>query len=157
MKLTRAKVTDIATMKAVVQPEVKNGTILHRSDDEIAMHIRSYVIARDNDGEIMGYAALHIHSPTLAEIRSLIVASKNRGKSIGTKMVKYLLEEAGELGLKEVLSLTYEPAFFQKLHFIEIPKESIPEHKIWADCVKCIHFPICNEISLIYTIKQEAK
>ncbi|PHQ55600.1 MAG: GNAT family N-acetyltransferase, partial [Sulfurimonas sp.] len=34
----------------------------------------------------------------------------------------------------------------------EIPKESLPEHKIWADCIKCKHFPICNEVSLIKTL-----
>ena len=32
------------------------------------------------------------------------------------------------------------------------PKESLPEHKIWADCIKCIHFPVCNEIALVYKL-----
>ena len=32
---------------------------------------------------------------------------------------------------------------------VEIQKELLPEHKIWADCIKCKHFPICNEVSLI--------
>jgi len=51
---------------------------------------------------------------------------------------------------EEVLVLTYLPEFFKKIGFVEIAKESIPEHKIWADCIKCIHFPVCNEVSLIY-------
>ncbi len=63
------------------------------------------------------------------------------------------LSEAKELGVKEVLVLTYLPDFFKKVGFIEIPKETIPEHKIWTDCIKCIHFPICNEVSLIYKEK----
>ena len=25
-------------------------------------------------------------------------------------------------------------------------------HKIWADCIKCIHFPVCNEIALVYKL-----
>jgi len=48
--------------------------------------------------------------------------------------------------------LTYLADFFKKIGFVEIPKESIPEHKIWADCIKCIHFPVCNEISLVYRL-----
>jgi len=154
MNLIKAKVSDIKIMQEIVQEEVKKGTILRRTDDEIATTIRSYVLAKEDD-TLLGYAALHIHSPALSEIRSLIVKDGYRGKSIGSKMVAYLLNEAKELGLEEVLTLTYEPAFFEKLNFSEIPKESIPEHKIWADCVKCIHFPICNEISLIYKIDQE--
>ena len=34
----------------------------------------------------------------------------------------------------------------------EINKEVIPEHKIWADCIKCIHFPVCNEVALVYKL-----
>ena len=41
---------------------------------------------------------------------------------------------------------------FEKLGFNEIDKETIPEHKIWADCVKCKHFPVCNEIALTISI-----
>jgi len=155
LKLIKPTVLDIPAMQQLVAPEIKSGVILNRSDDELAANIRSYVLIKESES-ILGYAALHIHSPKLAEIRSLIVDSNHRGKSIGTKIVHYLLKEARILGLQEVLSLTYESKFFEKLNFIEIPKESLPEHKIWADCIKCIHFPICNEISMIYKITQES-
>jgi amino-acid N-acetyltransferase len=125
--------------------------ILDRSADEIATNIRSYVLAKEGE-KIVGYTALHIHSSTLAEVRSLIVDESARGKSVGKKMVRYALEEAEALGLNEVLVLTYLPQFFLKLGFEEIAKESIPEQKIWADCIKCIHFPVCNEVSLMYMI-----
>jgi len=155
MQLIKPTILDIPAMQKLVAPEVKSGVILNRGDDELATNIRSYVLAKDSE-VLLGYAALHIHSPNLAEIRSLIVDSNYRGKSIGSKIVHYLLKEAKILGLNEVLSLTYESEFFEKLNFCEIPKESIPDHKIWADCVKCIHFPICNEISMIYKIAQES-
>ena len=62
------------------------------------------------------------------------------------------IDEASTLGIQKVLSLTYKQSFFERLGFVEIPKESLPEHKIWADCIKCKHFPICNEVSLIKTL-----
>ena len=68
-------------------------------------------------------------------------------------MVEFTLNEARLLGVEEdVLVLTYLPGFFQQLGFNEINKEVIPEHKIWADCIKCIHFPICNEVALVYKL-----
>jgi amino-acid N-acetyltransferase len=88
----------------------------------------------------------------LAEVRSLIVKDGYQGKQIGSKLVSKLEEEGRALGLKQMLTLTYKKEFFEKNGFVEIPKENIPEHKIWADCIKCKHFPICNEISLIKTI-----
>ncbi|MCK4974733.1 MAG: GNAT family N-acetyltransferase, partial [Sulfurimonas sp.] len=93
--------------------------------------------------------ALHIHAPSLAEIRSLVVKESKRSKGIGESLIAKAMDEAKMLGVQKVLSLTYKQSFFEKLGFVEIPKESLPEHKIWADCIKCKHFPICNEVSLI--------
>ncbi len=142
--------TDIPEMQAIVRKEVEEGIILPRSDDELATNIRSYILAKEGaTGEIIGYVALHIHSMRLGEIRSLIVKEGHRHRRIGTHLVEKAVEEGRSLRLVEVLALTYMGTFFERLGFEEIPKETIPEHKIWADCIKCKHFPVCNEISLI--------
>ncbi|MDQ1244082.1 MAG: amino-acid N-acetyltransferase [Campylobacterota bacterium] len=151
IELTKARLSDIENMQKLVIPEVEAGVILARSSDEIATNIRSYILAKEN-GEIVGFCALHIHTPTLAEIRSLVVKEDRRGMGIGKSLIDNAIEEARTLGLQKVLSLTYKQSFFEKLGFVEIPKESLPEHKIWADCIKCKHFPICNEVSLIKTL-----
>jgi amino-acid N-acetyltransferase len=152
IELVKAKLSDIPQMQALVIGEVKDGIILNRTEDEVATNIRSYVLAKD-EGKLVGYTALHIHSKRLAEIRSLIVDEAYRGQSVGKHMVEFTLKEAKELGVEEdVLVLTYLPQFFEKLNFNEINKEVIPEHKIWADCIKCIHFPICNEVALVYKL-----
>ena len=147
----KALLDDIAAMQKLVYPLVEDGTILVRSNDEIATNIRSYTLAFDGD-RLVGFTALHVHSPELAEIRSLIVETSYRKHGIGSHLVNLSLEEAQRLRLKRVLALTYAAEFFKKLDFIEIPKETLPEHKIWADCIKCKHFPICNEIALIRTL-----
>ena len=154
IELVKAKLTNIPQMQALVANEVKEGIILNRSEDEVATNIRSYVLAKDGD-KIVGYTALHIHSKRLAEIRSLIVDTAYRGQKVGQKLEEFAVQEAKTLGVQEdVLVLTYLPAFFEKLGFKEINKEVIPEHKIWADCIKCIHFPVCNEVALIYKLSQ---
>ncbi len=148
IKYQKASLSDIKDMQKLVLPEVVSGVILHRSDDEIASNIRSYTLAKE-DGNIVGFVALHIHSPTLAEVRSLIVKENQRGKGVGKALVQETIKEAKELGIKDLFTLTYQKEFFEHLGFNEIPKESLPEHKIWADCIKCKHFPICDEIALI--------
>ena len=147
----KPKLYDIENMQKVVKKAVEEGIILPRSDDEIATNIRSYIVAKYK-GEIVGFTALHIHTKTLAEIRSLIVQENYQGMGIGKNLVLKALQEGKDLGVKEVLSLTYNKEFFEKLGFKEIQKDKIPEHKIWADCIKCKHFPICNEISMIKKI-----
>jgi len=44
--------------------------------------------------------------------------------------------------------LTYKTAFFESLNFKIIDKDLLPK-KVWSDCIKCIKFPNCDEISLI--------
>jgi len=151
IKLRKATLFDIPAMQALVVKEVADGIILKRDNNEVATNIRSYVLAY-KDETLIGYAALHIHSMDIAEIRSLIVSQEARGLGAGKDIVEYCKKEAKELGLKEILVLTYIPEFFEKLGFYEIEKEQIPEHKIWQDCIKCIHFPVCNEKSLIYKV-----
>jgi len=148
IKVIKPTLRDIPSMQKLVEPSVTSGVILFRSDNEIANAIRSYFIAQNGD-ELIGFSALHIHTTELAEIRSLIVKEGYRGQGVGKKIVSAALEEAKNLGLTEVLTLTYEAEFFRKIGFEEIPKTSIPEQKIWADCIRCKLFPICNEVSLI--------
>ncbi|WP_457749088.1 N-acetyltransferase [Sulfurimonas sp.] len=150
MKISYVKATlsDIEKMRELILPEVQSGIILERSEDEIATNIRSYTLAVI-DAQLVGFTALHIHTKYLGEIRSLVVKEEFRGQKIGETLVGCTLDEGKALGLQKVLSLTYKQSFFERLGFVEIPKESLPEHKIWADCIKCKHFPICNEVSLI--------
>ena len=142
---------DIEQMQYLVKPEVQSGVILPRSDDEIAQNIRSYVVARIEE-KIVGFCALHIFSKQLAEIRSIIIDKNYRGKGIGKNLVNYLINEGSKLGVESIFALTYEREFFQKIGFNEIEKDKLPEQKIWADCIKCKHFPVCNEIAFIKQI-----
>ncbi|ALV24887.1 acetyltransferase [Campylobacter iguaniorum] len=145
----KAKLNQICSMQTLVKKEIESGIILPRSDDEIATNIRSYTLAF-NDDELVGYSALHIHAPNLAEVRSLIIKNSCRGLGIGSGLVRELLKEAKSLEIKQVFTLTYQKSFFENLGFEEISKEKLPAQKIWADCIKCKHFPVCNEIALIY-------
>ena len=76
-----------------------------------------------------------------------------RGLGLGKRLVEKCVEEAKFYGINQVLSLTYEKDFFNSCEFREIPKEDIPEQKIWADCIKCNLFPICNEIAMVKDIE----
>ncbi len=144
-------VTHIEKMQVLIKEEVDKGTILLRTQDEMANTIRSYTVV-EVDGHIAGFTALHIHSSRLSEVRSLIVSPKSRGLKLGKKLVQACILEGKKLGLKQILSLTYEKGFFENLGFHEIEKENIPEHKIWADCIRCKHFPICDEIAMVYDL-----
>jgi amino-acid N-acetyltransferase len=148
---TKAKLSDIASMQELVADEVKKGIILFRSSDEMATNIRSYILAKD-DEKIIGFGALHFHTDELGEVRSLMVNEAYQGKGIGRGIVEEMIREGKELDVKKIFTLTYVKGFFESLEFEEIPKETLPAHKIWADCIKCKYFPVCEEVALIKVI-----
>ncbi len=151
IKFYKPDVSHIITMQSLVKEEVENGIILLRTEDEMANTIRSYTVV-EVDGVMAGFTALHVHSARLSEVRSLVVSKNFRGLKLGKKLVEACIEEAKSLGLQQILSLTYQKGFFESLGFYEIEKEKIPEHKIWADCIRCKHFPICDEIAMVYDL-----
>jgi len=148
---SKPNVSDIQNMQKLVIPDVENGNILDRSYHEMATTIRSYTVVK-RDEEIIGFIALHIHTIELAEIRSLVVKEEFRQRGVAKELIQKTIEEGKSLHLKRLLVLTYKKELFKFFNFVEIPKESIPETKIWADCIKCKHFPICDEISLLLDI-----
>jgi amino-acid N-acetyltransferase len=147
----KPNVLDILNMQKLVYEDVENGNILDRNSNEMATTIRSYTAAKINN-EIIGFVALHIHTIDLAEIRSLVVQKKHRKQGIAKILILKMIEEAKNINLKKLLVLTYKKELFESFDFKEIAKESIPETKIWADCIKCKHFPICDEVSLTLNI-----
>ena len=147
----KPNVSSISKMQELVKEDVENGNILLRTEDEMANTIRSYTVV-EVDGVMAGFTAVHIHSSRLAEVRSLVVSKEFRGLKLGKQLVEKCIEESKEYGLEQLLSLTYEEGFFKSLGFDVINKEDIPEHKIWADCIRCKHFPICDEIAMVYNL-----
>ena len=144
--------SDIPNMRNLVLPEVQNGVILDRSEDEIANTIRSYKVVKNTNDEIVAFSALYIYSMILGEIRSLVVREDCRRKGLASLLINALIEDAKDIGLKEILVVSYKREVFEKLDFKEIDKEKIPNHKIWADCIKCKRFPVCDEIALFKTL-----
>ena len=149
-------VSDIKDMQNLVLKDVENGNILDRDQNEMATTIRSYLAIKDTN-KIIGFVALHIHTTQLAEIRSLIVDEDYRGQGIGKRLIQNSIIEAKNLGLNRVLVLTYQQKLFESFDFEVIQKEYIPETKIWADCIKCKHFPVCDEIALMLTLENNKK
>ena len=88
----------------------------------------------------------------LAEIRAVALEDGYRGKGLGRMIVEALIEEAKDLGIERVFVLTYRERFFGSLGFKIIDKAELP-HKIWSECVNCVHFPNCNESAMIQILK----
>jgi len=125
------------------------GRLLARSLSDLYTNLRDLFVAIDEDtGQVVGCSSLHIIWEDLAEIRSLAVLSSHQKAGVGRQLVEACLNEAAELGIGRVFTLTYEMEFFEHLGFQVVDKNIFPQ-KIWADCLHCPKFPECDEIALV--------
>ena len=147
MLYRKATFKDVEAIVKVVNDYAQQGVMLSRSRNTIYETLREYILA-EQDGDIVGVGAIHLVWDELAEIRSLAVVPSGVKTGVGRVIVEKLTEEARELGVKTLFALTYQPGFFAKLGFHEVPKETL-SHKVWKECINCPKFPHCDEIAVV--------
>ena len=150
VEIRKARLTDVKDMHAIIAHHSEKNKLLSRSLSYIYENLRDYFVAED-DGEIIGCCALHISWADLAEVKSLAVAEKWIGKGVGKALLEATKEEARQLGLESVFTLTLEPEFFAKHGFKKISREDLPM-KVWGECIHCPKYPNCDESALVYEV-----
>lgn len=153
--IRRARISDVKEVQRLVNGFARKHKIIQRSLNDLYDNIRD-ILVYETRGKIKGTLSLHVSWEDLAEIRSLAVTKAHQGGGIGRKLIEAALEDAAELGINRVFSLTYIPEYFHKLGFIDIDKSELPS-KIWTDCLNCPLFPECDEEAVIIRIKKRGK
>lgn len=150
MLYRKATFKDVEAIHKLINDYAEKDLMLARSRNILYETLRDMILA-ENDGQIVGIGALHLVWDELAEIRALAVAPEFTKTGVGRQIVAKLTDEAAALGVKTLFALTYQPGFFAKQGFHEIPKEKLP-HKVWKECINCPKFPNCDEIAMMKTL-----
>ncbi len=147
--LRKATIADVKCIHKLLLDCATKRLLLQRSFNELYSHLRDFIVVEDQDTKaVVGCCALTITWEALAEVRSLVVAESAQGQGLGRKLVEACVSDALTFGIYKVFSLTYQVAFFQKLGFVEVSKDVLPQ-KVWADCLKCPQFPECDEVAMM--------
>lgn len=146
LEIRKAAVADVPLLQKLINDYADRGVMLPRSLHSLYEHLRDYTVATEN-GRVIAVIGLHISWSDLAEIRSLAVDRAFKGQGVGRMLVEGALEEARSLGIERVFVLTFVPDFFAHLGFTRVDKSDLP-HKIWQECIHCVHFPDCGEVAL---------
>lgn len=151
MEIREAKIYDAQKICDLISSHAQFERMIFRSLADIYESIQSFKVADIENRGVVGCGSLQVTWSDLAEIRSLAVDDAYRGKGIGRDLVLGCIEKAKKLGIKKVFTLTLEPAFFEKIGFKIVKKETLPM-KVWSDCAKCPKQDNCDEIALIFEI-----
>lgn len=147
MMIRSAKLQDVPRIQQIINSHAELGKMLFKSYSQLYEDLRDFAVY-EQDGVVEGCVALGIIWADMAEIRSLAVDNEQRGKGIGSRLVRWCIEEARRLGIRKLMALTYEERFFSKFGFVVVNKDTLPL-KVWSDCVRCPKNLACDEIAMV--------
>ncbi len=151
LAVRKAAIRDIPNILSLINRYAADQIMLPRTEFEMSENIRDFSVAYDGD-LLLGCAALHFYTPTIAEVRSLAVAPELKQQGIGRSLVESLEAEARENDLEAIFAFTYVPGFFSRLGFVEVERGELPL-KAWKDCLRCPKFSNCDEIAVLKTLR----
>ena len=121
--------------------------LLPRSMSELYEYVRDFIVAVDGD-KVVGTCSLHIFWEDLAEVRSLAVDSAYQGQGWGEHLMEAIIQDARQMQILRLFTLTTIPVFFEKFGFHEGTKDQLPQ-KTWSECFRCPKFTACDETALV--------
>ena len=111
-----ATADDLPKLAALIDDFVRANRLLPRTPNELKDLIPSGFVAIW-EGNLVGFAALEIYSPKLAEVRSLAVRAEAQGLGLGKLLVDMCVKLAKDRNVLEVMAVTSNEAFFQACGF----------------------------------------
>ena len=145
--------SDAEAICGLINYYAERGRMLHRSLENVYDSLREFHVA-ENDGRIVGCAALDIFWADLAEVKSLSVAPESVRLGIGSMLLAATFKDARQLGIGKIFALTYEKEFFARHGFEIIDRDTLPE-KVWRECIACPKADACDEIAMMLRLDGE--
>ena len=146
-RVRRARVDDVPRLYELISYYAARGDMLPKTLDQLYNRVREFYVA-EVEHEVVGCAALKITWRDLAEVISVAVHPDFQGYGLGRRVVEPLFDEARELGIPTLFTLTLQVGFFSRMGFREYPRFNLP-HKIWQDCTTCFKQDRCDEVAMM--------
>jgi amino-acid N-acetyltransferase len=104
---------------------------------------------------LIGCGELAPLSDRVAEVRSLVVDERWRGKGTGAALVDAIAVRGRALGFLTLTAFTHQPSHFVRLGFSIVPHAWVPE-KIAHDCAACALFRQCGQYAVSLALRPGA-
>ena len=119
MEIRSAKTSDIKGIRALIDTYAIGGRLLTKETVTLYESVQEFIVAIENN-EVVGCGALHVLWEDLAEVRTVAVLERLRGKGVGHQIMQAIEERARAIGVKRIFCLTFETQFFGRHGFEEI-------------------------------------
>jgi amino-acid N-acetyltransferase len=150
-QVRRGRVEDVPAIAGLITANLAAGHLLPRSIEDLTNRASRFLVATVGD-DVVGCAELAPLSRAVAEVRSLVVDERCRGRGLGSRLVEELQRWARRDGFSTLCAFTHHPAHFIRLGFSMVPHHWLPE-KLSTDCYACPKFRTCGQYAMVLALK----
>ena len=138
IRIRSARTGDVPAMQELMAPLVERRILLGKELVTLYEAIQEFRVAETQEGELVGFGALHVFWADLGEIRTLAVADEWQQRGVGHLLLTELEAQARELGLSRLFCLTFEVDFFERHGFqvIADPGERLVDTETYYELVR---------------------
>ncbi len=129
-----ARTSDIKAIHTIIDAYVLGRRLLAKETVTLYETVQEFTVA-EFDGEVVGCGALHVLWEDLAEIRSVAVLEKMRGKGVGNAIIANVVDRARILGIARIFCLTFETDFFGRNGF-EVIEGTPVDHEVYQQLLR---------------------
>ncbi|TWT54074.1 Amino-acid acetyltransferase [Rubripirellula amarantea] len=127
--IRQAEPADAEAIHALMRPYVMQHLLLARTEAEVIELTRHGFVAMRTEGDqevqLVGFSAVEIYSPKLAELQCLAVHHEFQGSGVGKALVTHCVDRARDVGVMEVLAISSNEQFLKTCGF----DFSLPDQK----------------------------
>jgi len=116
---------DVKGLRVVLVANRDDPSLFLRSEQNLRRCLGDFVVAKDA-GQVVGCAALHAYSPSLAELLSVAVLPEYQGKGVGARLVQECLERAKAQPFYWLFLATRKVTYFARFGFQPFSRWQLP-------------------------------
>jgi amino-acid N-acetyltransferase len=150
-QVRRGRVEDVPAIARLITSNLAAGHLLPRSIEDLTGHASRFLVVTLGE-DVVGCAELAPLSRAVAEVRSLVVDERCRGRGLGSRIVEELQRWARRDGFSTLCAFTHHPSHFIRLGFSMVPHHWLPE-KLATDCYACPKFRTCGQYAMVLALK----
>lgn len=127
--IREARADDLAGLLHLLAPLEASGALVQRSREKLESEIQHFSVC-EQDGRILGSAALYPLDGVSAELAALAVDPDKSKQAIGSRLLDHITVLAQSLGIKSLFVLTTQaPDWFRERGFEPVSVDALPENR----------------------------
>jgi amino-acid N-acetyltransferase len=136
VRIRPARTADVWAIRSFIDLYADDRILLSKATVTLFEDVPEFVVAENDEGKIVGCAAVHVLWEDLAEVRTVAVDPSVRGLGVGRLLLDEAIRRGRELGVSRLFCLTFAINFFAEAGFEPLGEDQVVAPTVYAELLQ---------------------